>query len=215
MEPLRHGYTNRTVGDGRTVVKRYDGPDAAARCQRERRMLGELAGVVPVPPLLGSDAESVRMGFVAGVHGQELMKAGRAVGVMRACGEVLRLMRDAPAPAGTGLVHGDFGPNNVLIDPVAFTVTAVLDWEFSYYGDPVTDLAWCEWVVRTHHAEDVAAIPELHAAWGLPVPAWPVRRAAMVARCEAYRDFNERWAAGGSGVRRWEGLIAATSAWSE
>ncbi|SDK90739.1 Phosphotransferase enzyme family protein [Glycomyces sambucus] len=215
MRPLRHGYTNRTVGDGTTVVKRYDGPDAAARLDLERRRLAGLQGAVPVPPLLGSDAESVTMGFVAGVHGQELMKAGHAAGVMRACGEVLRLMLAAPAPPGTSLVHGDFGPNNVLVDPETFTVTAVLDWEFSSYGDALTDLAWCEWIVRTHHAEDVGAIGALHAAYGLPVPPWPERRAAMVERCTVYREFNERWSPGGSGVRRWTGLIAATSAWEE
>jgi aminoglycoside phosphotransferase (APT) family kinase protein len=27
------------------------------------------------------------------------------------------------------LVHGDFGPNNALFDPVTFQATAVVDWE--------------------------------------------------------------------------------------
>jgi hypothetical protein len=32
MQPLRHGYTNDTRGDGTVVVKRYAGPgDAGAR----------------------------------------------------------------------------------------------------------------------------------------------------------------------------------------
>ncbi|WP_461012009.1 phosphotransferase [Streptomyces capparidis] len=48
-------------------------------------------------------------------------------------------------------MHGDFGPNNVLLNPGTFEVTAVVDGEFAHLGDPVEDLAWCEWIVRTHH----------------------------------------------------------------
>jgi hypothetical protein len=31
MRPLKHGYTNRTVGDGAVVEKTYEGPDAELR----------------------------------------------------------------------------------------------------------------------------------------------------------------------------------------
>ncbi len=43
---------------------------------------------------------------------------------------------DSPAPA---VVHGDYRLDNVLIDD-AGTLTAVLDWEMSTLGDPLTDL---------------------------------------------------------------------------
>jgi aminoglycoside phosphotransferase (APT) family kinase protein len=33
----------------------------------------------------------------------------------------------------------------------------VVDWEFAHLGDPVEDLAWCEWIVRMHHPEHVDA----------------------------------------------------------
>lgn len=46
MRPLRHSYTNRTLGDGVTVVKRYQGPGALARFRRE---LGALARLTSVP----------------------------------------------------------------------------------------------------------------------------------------------------------------------
>jgi len=42
MEPLRHSYTNRTLGDAATVVKRYQGPDALARLQNEHAVLDAL-----------------------------------------------------------------------------------------------------------------------------------------------------------------------------
>jgi aminoglycoside phosphotransferase (APT) family kinase protein len=38
------------------------------------------------------------------------------------------------------LVHGDFNPKNLLVDPETGTVTGLLDWEFAHAGLPVTDL---------------------------------------------------------------------------
>ncbi|MBO0809321.1 MAG: phosphotransferase, partial [Actinobacteria bacterium] len=95
MEPLRHGYTNRTLGDGATVVKRYQGPDARARAEREGVMLAALPGRVPVPPVLGFDDESLTMEFTGGTQGQELLEAGQGRGVLRACGVMLRQIHHA------------------------------------------------------------------------------------------------------------------------
>ncbi|MGA9746603.1 MAG: phosphotransferase [Nocardioides sp.] len=38
------------------------------------------------------------------------------------------------------LVHSDLNPKNVLVDPAAGVVTALLDWEFAHAGHPATDL---------------------------------------------------------------------------
>jgi aminoglycoside phosphotransferase (APT) family kinase protein len=216
MRRLRHGYTNHTVGDGRTVVKRYEGPDAAARLDRERDLLTRLSGRIPVPPVLGAGEGTLELGFMPGTPGQELIEAGHADEVLRACGTVLREIHSVPQAATPGavLVHGDFGPNNLLIDPETFAVTAVLDWEFSGVGDPIADLAWCEWIVRMHHPGEVTALEQCFTAYGLPVPAWPERRAAMSARCRELRDFCERWEPGGGGVRLWEERAAVTAAWT-
>lgn len=54
-QPMRHGYTNRTVGDATTVVKTYVGLDARERRDREHAALTRLAELVPVP---GSRGES-------------------------------------------------------------------------------------------------------------------------------------------------------------
>ena len=40
----------------------------------------------------------------------------------------------------TCLVHSDFNPKNVLVDPEHLVVTGLLDWEFAHAGLPVTDL---------------------------------------------------------------------------
>jgi len=44
------------------------------------------------------------------------------------------------APARIALVHADFNPKNLLVDPATGGVTGVLDWEFAYAGAPLGDL---------------------------------------------------------------------------
>jgi aminoglycoside phosphotransferase (APT) family kinase protein len=50
-----------------------------------------------------------------------------------------RLARDVPDGAGS-VVHGDYRLDNVLIGP-ELEINAVLDWEMSTLGDPLSDLA--------------------------------------------------------------------------
>lgn len=38
------------------------------------------------------------------------------------------------------LVHSDFNPKNLLVDPGNATVTGVLDWEFAHAGSPFSDV---------------------------------------------------------------------------
>ncbi|MET1132416.1 MAG: phosphotransferase family protein [Aeromicrobium sp.] len=51
-----------------------------------------------------------------------------------------RLTANVPQDQGLALVHGDFHLMNVITDPQAGRVTAVLDWELSTLGDPLADL---------------------------------------------------------------------------
>lgn len=46
----------------------------------------------------------------------------------------------APATAVPVLIHADFRLGNVLVDEGR--LSAVLDWEFAAYGDPLEDLGW-------------------------------------------------------------------------
>ena len=49
------------------------------------------------------------------------------------------------------LCHGDFGANNLLIDPTLPKITAVIDWDRANYGDPLYDIAgayfWQTWLM--------------------------------------------------------------------
>ncbi|WP_348540842.1 phosphotransferase [Streptomyces sp. NL15-2K] len=110
-------------------------------------------------------------------------------------------------------MHGDFGPHNTLFEPRTFQVTAVVDWEFAHLGDPVEDLAWCEWIVRMHHPEHADALGHFFGAYGGTVPTWSARHASMLAKCASYREFCQRWDPSGPGVRQWEERTEITRAW--
>jgi aminoglycoside phosphotransferase (APT) family kinase protein len=222
MRPLPHGYTNDTRGDGRMVVKRYEGPDAAARRSRERATLARLQGRLAVPATL-DDAESdeLRMAFVDGVPGQDLIEAGLAGAVLRACGRTLRhlhhldtagIFPDQTDIPGGVVVHGDYGPNNVLVDPATLAITAVLDWEWTHPGDPIEDLAWCEWIVRMHHGAHVDQLAEFFDAYGLQ-PTWQQRRVAMLTRCQQLLDMCQRWSDDAAQV--WQQRLQITARWTE
>jgi aminoglycoside phosphotransferase (APT) family kinase protein len=226
MQPMPHGYTNRAVGDGARVVKCYQGLGAAARLQREHAVLDALQGQVPVPMVLGTHDGCLTMEFVGGVHGQELLEAGQGGVVLRACGSMLRRIQQLDAgevvTASAGhasamqvLVHGDYGPQNVLLDPAGLEITAVLDWEWAHAGDPLEDLAWCEWIVRMHHPRQVSLLGVFFDAYGEAVPPWRDRQACMVDRCQSLLDFCHRQEPGGPGETQWAHRLAVTRAWRE
>jgi hypothetical protein len=245
MRPLPHGYTNDTSGDGTVVIKRYAGPDAEVRRELERGVLIRLKGLLPVPPVLDAPGAAgalsrreLALGFVHGAHGQDLMDAGRAAEVLLGSGRVLARIHDldvteilpgSPAASGEVLIHGDFGPQNLLFGLEAveaveavetaetsgsLAVVAVLDWEWAHVGQRIEDLAWCEWIVRMHHPDQVGALGAFFAGYGAH-PAWAERHAAMLTRCRRLIDFCEGWVPDGDGVAHWRRRLAVTAGWAE
>lgn len=221
MSRLRHGYTNHTrrLPEGR-VEKGYDGPDATDRWEREHECLTRLTGRLPLPEVVAIDRSGLTLTLreARGEHGQDLIDAGHARAVLRHLGSLhvrLRTIETAAVPglrgAGDVVVHGDFGPQNVLIDDDE--VTALLDWEFARLGQPVEDLAWAEWIVRIHHPDHRDAIPELFDAAELDVD-WRSRKAAMVTRCSDLLRRVERFGPAPA-VELWRARLRLTETWAE
>ena len=221
-EALRHGYTNATTTDGQTVVKRYLGPDADVRQYNEVTALTTLAGALPVPPIDADTDGEITLGLVVGRPGQELLEE-QPEKVLHAVGQLARRLATIEVsmvaaldatPTGTVLVHGDFGPQNLLLDPSTVEPTALLDWEFAHVGDPVEDVAWAEWIVRTHHPDLVPALPALFEGYGSEPP-WSARQESMLEKCRWLLGFTRRWPGGGTaGVELWQRRLAATAAFT-
>jgi aminoglycoside phosphotransferase (APT) family kinase protein len=217
---VRHGYTNRTDRIAGGVRKTYEGPDAQQRSRAEYVALTGLAGRMPVPAVIErQDDAALVIEFVEGAHGQELIDAGHSSEVLTSCGALLRRLHALdPAIVGSSqsagvICHGDFGPNNVLLDPAGHNVRALLDWEFSGVGGAIVDIAWCEWIVRMHHPAAVDHLPAFFDAYGARPP-WPIRQQAMLDRCRWLEAFARRWDAD-DGVRLWQESARATADWAE
>jgi aminoglycoside phosphotransferase (APT) family kinase protein len=54
---------------------------------------------------------------------------------------IAKLERDIPDGGDATIVHGDYRLDNLLVDEDADSINAVLDWEMSTLGDPLTDVA--------------------------------------------------------------------------
>jgi len=64
-------------------------------------------------------------------------------GVIAEMDELMRwLPQNIPPGDETCLVHGDFRLGNLILDPETPKIAAVLDWELSTLGHPLTDLAY-------------------------------------------------------------------------
>ncbi|MGN8025812.1 phosphotransferase family protein [Microbacterium sp. 22242] len=174
-----------------------------------------------MPQLITEDATSLTTAFVDGEHGQDLIEAGNAADVLTECGRVLHRLHtldprliDASAATNQTIRHGDFGPNNILFDSGGLTAVAVLDWEFSGIGDPIADIAWCEWIVRMHHPDAVHHLDRFFDAYGRRPP-WADRQQEMLRRCHWLEQFARSALPDGGGAREWRRRRRIVSAWTE
>lgn len=193
-QPLPHAYTNAVTAHGDLVTKTYRGSDAVERQQREELALRSVADRLPVATIVDSRPGVLVTRKVAGRHGQERIDGGEGEAVMFGLGRLLRQVQ-AVSPVFLGeargagvLVHHDFGPNNVLFAERDDSVALLADWEWSTVGDPVTDLAWAELIVRMHHSEHQDCLPALFDGYGARPP-WTERQAAMARRATALETW--------------------------
>jgi aminoglycoside phosphotransferase len=219
---LPHGYTNFTRRlPGELVEKTYDGPRRWENARRELACLTALATRLPVAEVVLQDLSVPQLTLTAlpGVHGQDLIDRGHASRVLSLVGTTLASLQSlevetVPGLVGDGrvVVHGDFGPQNMVFDLERNIVTGILDWESAHVGSPIEDLAWAEWIVRMHHPRAIDALDALFT--GLRQrPPWSERQASMVEQSRRVLAYCEL-AGMTESAHVWREQLRNTEAWT-
>lgn len=200
---------NRTRIVNGQVVKSFVGATALDRMKAELAGLESAAALVPVPGVLSvqDDPPELVLELRSGVNmAQELQDRPQSGAILLARLGTLLSVLQQPSTDGTVLVHGDFGPQNVLVD--GSTVTAVVDWEWSAQGACVNDPAWLEWTILMHYPSQADAIAVFYEAYGT-LPAWTERHESMLAACRRRLDAAREHGHDQS-VTAWEFRLRAT-----
>ncbi len=193
------GRNDVTVRAG-TVTKVHGGTGGADRAATSAAALAHAAANgLQVPELLDHDGSTVVTRIVPDVVTGAAMLTTSPSTVLHAIGSIARQLHalhpppafDLPATGPAAWVHGDLCPVNLLFGD-DHVLRAVVDWEDSHLGDPLVDLAWTEWLVRTWHHDAVETLPVLYAAWSRRTPDEGARRAAMATCLRRHRARDEQ-----------------------
>ena len=128
------GYGPKVVRDTRL------GGDRATLVHELGRQLARIHAIVPdagLAAVLGAKPADPAQAEVAALRGWL-----DALGVLRPGLEwaLRRAERDAPDPHEVVFCHRDYRTGNFLLDETG--LTAVLDWEFADWSDPMADIGW-------------------------------------------------------------------------
>jgi tRNA A-37 threonylcarbamoyl transferase component Bud32 len=197
---LPYGYTNSTRLENRIVVKTHSGADSQSRFLTELVMYQQLQDMSFMPELVGYDQDALTIStrYVESRHAQDLLeeycdivpfslgKLARELQLVK-IDTIVESKRNAPDV----LVHGDFGPQNLLFAPESFSELYLVDWEWAHFGDRFEDIVWAEWMIRMHYDSNQQMIASLYKGFGI-VPPWEARHELMIRKCENILDFAKR-----------------------
>lgn len=102
------------------------------------------------------------------------------------------LSANTPEEGPAAIAHGDFRLGNMIYHPARGEIVAVLDWELSTLGDPLSDLAYCALCYHLPHGvEGVKGLAGLDiAAAGIPPEARLVAEYAAARGLSAIPHWN-------------------------
>jgi aminoglycoside phosphotransferase (APT) family kinase protein len=129
---------------GDLVLPDLDDARAAVLGDRIGHLLADLSGMptLAMGPFVAADLSIGDFGVADGLPGFVAVNAGElGPAIMEGLPDVAeRAQSLLDEVTRTCLVHSDFNPKNLLVDPATLRVTGLLDWEFAHSGHPFTDL---------------------------------------------------------------------------
>jgi aminoglycoside phosphotransferase (APT) family kinase protein len=129
---------------GDLVLPGLDDIGAATLGDRIGHLLADLSGMptLAAGPFVDADLSIGDFGVADGLPGFVAVNAGElGPAIMEGLPDVAeRAQSLLDEVTRTCLVHSDFNPKNLLVDPATLRVTGLLDWEFAHSGHPFTDL---------------------------------------------------------------------------
>ncbi|PKO13093.1 MAG: hypothetical protein CVU39_20845 [Chloroflexi bacterium HGW-Chloroflexi-10] len=187
------------------------------RWNTENSLLPLLQGKLPVPTLLPNNTDGeILLKAVAGLHAQDVINNDSQANILLGLGRLLQQIQSLSVEPfqglltgnGTVLVHGDFGPQNLLVNQKSYQPALLFDWEWAHLGDPVEDAAWCEWIVRMFHQPAAKDLPRFYEAYG-QLPAWSDRHESMQMTCRRHLDFA-RLMGRRKTIQQWQNRVVYT-----
>jgi aminoglycoside phosphotransferase (APT) family kinase protein len=135
---------------GLHVVQSRDASDLARRITLLTRLLRR---VHQTPPPLGNDPD-----FDIAVRHSSAIEGIAALALTASVSQ--RMCEALAVPvlqSGVALVHGDSGLHNTMWDDrdTKAHLASLIDWEWSGWGNPLTDIAWLWWTMRFRHLPTV------------------------------------------------------------
>lgn len=175
---------NNIAWNGSAVVKNYG--EKIVNYYRELVLLTRLSDLPIARITTGSRPGNLNLKYIDGITGDMAVEAGIVTTLLKEMGRFLRKLHNIPIEVvadilpgeGPVIVHGDFAHYNCILNNEGTELLAILDWEAAHLGNPVTDIAWCEWQFRNRFPRYEWAINSLFEGYG-EIPSWELRQGAL------------------------------------
>jgi Phosphotransferase enzyme family len=183
---------------GNSVIKKYlHNPNG----QRRELFILQSLKSLRIPEILNSDnSNELHLKYIHGLNGKEAIESGYAKEVLLEMGRFLRELQNIEISTVSGQIpgngsvicHGDFAHYNSILSTDGSNLLTIVDWEACCIGDPVMDIAWCEFQFLRQFPNQKWVLQELFKGFG-STPTFEQRENSIQGRLKYLQknNFNE------------------------